>query len=71
MKKENYEVFKMGSCVMWGLWKNRNEKIFNGKNKSIQSIIKEFVFFFHYSIPVLLEEEQNVITLTRKTAETT
>ncbi|XP_026459561.1 uncharacterized protein LOC113360246 [Papaver somniferum] len=61
-EKGNYEVFKMGSCLMWALWKNINDKIFNCRNHSIQSIIKEAVFWFNYSSPVLPEEELQTYT---------
>lgn len=60
MEKGNVEVFKMGSCVMWALWKNRNSKVFDNKDQSIQSIIKEAVYWFNYTVPLLPEEEQEV-----------
>lgn len=43
-EKGNYEAFKMGSCVMWAFWKNRNIKVFNNKDQPIHSIIKEAVY---------------------------
>ncbi|XP_026378231.1 uncharacterized protein LOC113272633 [Papaver somniferum] len=61
-EKGNYEVFKMGSCIMWAQWKNGNDKVFNCKNRSIQSIIKEAVFWFNYSILVLPEDELQIQT---------
>ncbi|XP_026410899.1 uncharacterized protein LOC113306140 [Papaver somniferum] len=68
-EKGNYEAFKMGSCVMWAMWKNRNDKVFNGKNNSIQSIIREAIYWFHYSSSMLPEDElQAHITTLRKAA---
>lgn len=59
-EKGNYEALKIGSCVMWALWKNRNIKVFNNKEQPILSIIKEAVYWFNYSMPLLPEEEHEV-----------
>ncbi|XP_026458848.1 uncharacterized protein LOC113359426 [Papaver somniferum] len=58
-EKGNYDGFKMASCMMWALWKHRNEKVFNNKEQSIQSIIKEAQFWFNYTSPILPEEEKH------------
>lgn len=65
-EKGNYDGCKMAGCVMWALWKNRNEEVFNNKDQSIQNIIKETLFWYNYINPTLLEEEHCVTSVHKK-----